>query len=105
QAEDGIRDFHVTGVQTCALPICRLPVHASMAGVSQVIWETCKTYLGQQGKFLIGLWGLIAICMAYYFGGLVDKSAGHVLVILASDRNSVVSGKRAPPPARPRPQH
>src|SRR5690606_40092179 len=26
QAEDGIRDFHVTGVQTCALPIC-LPVH------------------------------------------------------------------------------
>src|SRR5690606_27025840 len=62
----------------------RLPVHASMAGVSQVIWETCKTYLGQQGKFLIGLWGLIAICMAYYFGGLVDKSAGHVLVILAS---------------------
>src|SRR5690606_40435293 len=25
QAEDGIRDFHVTGVQTCALPICRLP--------------------------------------------------------------------------------
>src|SRR5690606_39597157 len=27
QAEDGIRDFHVTGVQTCALPICRTPSH------------------------------------------------------------------------------
>src|SRR5688500_8085942 len=29
-----------------------LPVHSSMAAVSQIIWETCKTYLFQQGKFL-----------------------------------------------------
>ncbi|HEY0946402.1 MAG TPA: sodium-translocating pyrophosphatase [Opitutaceae bacterium] len=62
----------------------RLPVHRSMNAVSQIIWETCKTYLGQQGKFLIGLWGLIAVCMAYYFGGLVGASFNHVLIILAS---------------------
>src|SRR5207302_5635879 len=29
QAEDGIRDFHVTGVQTCALPICQLAGQAA----------------------------------------------------------------------------
>lgn len=61
-----------------------LPVHDSMAGVSSIIWETCKTYLAQQGKFLIALWVLIALCMAYYFGGLVKESFGHVLIILAS---------------------
>ena len=47
-----------------------LPVHSTMAGVSNVIWETCKTYLAQQGKFLVVLWVLIAACIAYYFGGL-----------------------------------
>ena len=62
----------------------RLPVHAAMAGVSNIIWETCKTYLAQQGKFLIGLWGLIAVCIAYYFGGLVGESTSHVIIILAA---------------------
>ena len=38
-----------------------LPAHKAMLDVSQTIWETCKTYLFQQGKFLIGLWILIAI--------------------------------------------
>jgi K(+)-stimulated pyrophosphate-energized sodium pump len=61
-----------------------LPVHASMGGVSNVIWETCKTYLMQQGKFLAALWVLIAICMVYYFGCLEGGSAGHVGVILLS---------------------
>jgi len=42
--------------------------------VSQTIWETCKTYLFQQGKFLVALWILIAICMIYYFGVLQEKS-------------------------------
>ncbi|MBS0630624.1 MAG: sodium-translocating pyrophosphatase [Verrucomicrobia bacterium] len=59
-----------------------LQVHKSMADVSQIIWETCKTYLFQQGKFLAILWVLIAICMTYYFGVLSDNSAGHVVVIL-----------------------
>src|SRR5580693_1216938 len=49
---------------------CALPVHRSMADVSNIIWETCKTYLLQQGKFLVGLWVLIALCMIYYFAGL-----------------------------------
>ncbi|HYC71864.1 MAG TPA: sodium-translocating pyrophosphatase [Opitutaceae bacterium] len=59
-----------------------LPVHASMAAVSQIIWETCKTYLFQQGKFLSALWVLIAACMIYYFGVLSHMSAGHVVAIL-----------------------
>jgi len=59
-----------------------LPVHASMSNVSNVIWETCKTYLWQQGKFLVVLWCLIAACIAYYFYALSGQSAGHVVVIL-----------------------
>ncbi len=59
-----------------------LPVHASMGAVSQIIWETCKTYLWQQGKFLAMLWVLIAVCMTYYFGVLSKESPGHVVMIL-----------------------
>jgi len=60
----------------------KLPVHASMSAVSQLIWETCKTYLWQQGKFLALLWLLIAACMIYYFGGLAGNTAGAVTMIL-----------------------
>ena len=60
-----------------------LPVHRSMSDVSQIIWETCKTYLFQQGKFLAALWVLIAVCMVYYFSGLQHKPFSQVLVILA----------------------
>jgi len=64
---------------------CRgLPVHKSMSSVSNMIWETCKTYLFQQGKFLVLLWALIAACIVYYFYFLQAKSIGAVLVILAS---------------------
>jgi K(+)-stimulated pyrophosphate-energized sodium pump len=59
-----------------------LPVHESMSKVSHTIWETCKTYLFTQGKFLAILWGLIAACMVYYFMVLQHNSPGHVLVIL-----------------------
>jgi K(+)-stimulated pyrophosphate-energized sodium pump len=59
-----------------------LPVHQSMASVSNTIWETCKTYLFTQGKFLAILWALIAACMIYYFGVLQNNSAPHVAVIL-----------------------
>src|ERR1051325_1178749 len=47
-----------------------LPVHGRMRAVSNTIWETCKTYLLQQGKFLAVLWLLIAVCIIYYFVGL-----------------------------------
>jgi len=82
------------GLVVCALGVIygwvqyiqtrNLPVHSSMAAVSQVIWETCKTYLFQQGKFLAMLWLLIAVCMGYYFGVLSHMSVGHVGVILAA---------------------
>ncbi|HXR48050.1 MAG TPA: sodium-translocating pyrophosphatase [Candidatus Limnocylindrales bacterium] len=64
---------------------CRaLPVHKAMSDVSHMIWETCKTYLWQQGKFLVLLWSLIAACIVYYFYFLQGKTIGSVLVILAS---------------------
>jgi K(+)-stimulated pyrophosphate-energized sodium pump len=60
-----------------------LPVHKSMRSVSEIIWETCKTYLFQQGKFLLALWILIAMCMIYYFLELQKNSLGTVVTILA----------------------
>jgi len=59
-----------------------LPAHKSMLDVSQTIWETCKTYLLQQGKFLFALWVLIAICIVYYFGVLSEMGTSNVLIIL-----------------------
>jgi len=59
-----------------------LPVHESMAKVSHSIWETCKTYLFTQGKFLAILWLLIAACMVYYFKVLQGNTTGNVVVIL-----------------------
>jgi K(+)-stimulated pyrophosphate-energized sodium pump len=53
-----------------------------MLDVSDTIWETCKTYLFQQGKFLAGLWVLIAICIIYYFIGLQGNTIGAVAMIL-----------------------
>jgi K(+)-stimulated pyrophosphate-energized sodium pump len=61
-----------------------LPAHKSMLDVSNIIWETCKSYLTQQGKFLIILWVLIAICMIYYFMGLSHKPIGEMALILAA---------------------
>jgi K(+)-stimulated pyrophosphate-energized sodium pump len=61
-----------------------LPVHSSMSNVSHTIWETCKTYLFQQGKFLVILWVLIAACMLFYFKVLEEKSLRDVAVILAA---------------------
>src|SRR5436190_8977441 len=61
-----------------------LPVHKRMGDVSNIIWETCKTYLTQQGRFLVILWVLIAFCMGYYFLGLQEPATpvGNVVVIL-----------------------
>ena len=59
-----------------------LPAHESMLSVSNTIWETCKTYLTQQGKFLLGLWVLIALCMIYYFSILQRASIYNVSIIL-----------------------
>src|SRR6202051_3518778 len=47
-----------------------LPVHRSMREVSELIYETCKTYLITQGKFLLFLWLFIAVIIVLYFGVL-----------------------------------
>src|SRR5438445_1363316 len=47
-----------------------LPVHKSMRDISELIYETCKTYLITQGKFLLILWGFIAVVIVMYFGWL-----------------------------------
>ncbi|HUB87984.1 MAG TPA: sodium-translocating pyrophosphatase [Verrucomicrobiae bacterium] len=59
-----------------------LPVHKCMSDVSRVIWETCKTYLLQQGKFLAVLWLLIACCIVFYFKVLEQKTVTDIIVIL-----------------------
>ncbi|HTS86873.1 MAG TPA: sodium/proton-translocating pyrophosphatase, partial [Gemmatimonadales bacterium] len=61
----------------------RLPVHQSMLEVSELIYETCKTYLVTQGKFLMLLWVFIAVIIGFYFGVLLSFPAGRVAIILA----------------------
>src|SRR5262245_47372474 len=58
-----------------------LPVHASMREVSELIYETCKTYLTTQGRFILILWVFIGAVVAVYFGRLattVDASGAVV---------------------------
>jgi K(+)-stimulated pyrophosphate-energized sodium pump len=59
-----------------------LPAHKSMTDVSNIIWETCKTYVIQQGKLLLVLEAFIAACIIYYFGFLEHQGPGKVLLIL-----------------------
>src|SRR5215467_10170743 len=59
-----------------------MPVHDSMREVSELIYETCKTYLNTQGKFLCILEGFIAVIIIFYFGFLQGFEAYKVLVIL-----------------------
>jgi K(+)-stimulated pyrophosphate-energized sodium pump len=47
-----------------------LPVHRSMREISELIYETCKTYLITQGKFILLLWVFIAVIISMYFGWL-----------------------------------
>ena len=65
------------------LQVKKTEVHDCMAAVGNTIFETCKTYLVQQGKFLIALEILIGLCIAFYFGGLAKMGWTGVLIILA----------------------
>lgn len=56
--------------------------HKSMLEVANTIYETCKIYLIQQGKFLIALFLIIGLCIAFYFGFLSKMPIGSVLFIL-----------------------
>jgi K(+)-stimulated pyrophosphate-energized sodium pump len=62
-----------------------LPVHRAMREVSELIYETCKTYLFTQGKFLLLLWVFIAVVIVLYFGVLSpvpDKPVSTTLPII-----------------------
>ncbi len=59
-----------------------LPVHKSMLDVSELIYETCKTYLLTQGKFLLVLWLFIAVVIVLYFGVLSPVPGKSVAVTL-----------------------
>ena len=59
-----------------------LPVHRSMREISELIYETCKTYLITQGKFLMLLWAFIAAVIVLYFGVLRHFEIPRVAIIL-----------------------
>ncbi len=81
------------GLAVCALGLLfglaiyrqlkHLPVHRSMREISELIYETCKTYLVTQGKFLVVLWLFIGAIIAIYFGLLQHYATMKVLIILA----------------------
>ena len=80
------------GILFCIFGLCfglaiyvrlkNLPVHSSMREMSELIYETCKTYLISQGKFLFLLWIFIAAVIVLYFGVLRHYALLSVLIIL-----------------------
>jgi K(+)-stimulated pyrophosphate-energized sodium pump len=60
----------------------KLKAHASMLAIGDVIFQTCSTYLKQQGKFLAVLFLFLGAAIALYFGLLSHMSLGAVLLIL-----------------------
>jgi K(+)-stimulated pyrophosphate-energized sodium pump len=58
------------------------PVHRSMLEISELIYETCKTYLITQGKFIMLLWVFIAVIISLYFGWLAPVPNKPILVTL-----------------------
>jgi K(+)-stimulated pyrophosphate-energized sodium pump len=58
-----------------------LPVHRAMREISELIYETCKTYLVTQGKFLMLLELFIAVVIVLYFGVLLHYEALRVIII------------------------
>ncbi|HTH42720.1 MAG TPA: sodium-translocating pyrophosphatase [Terracidiphilus sp.] len=65
---------------TIFMQLKNLPVHHSMREMSELIYETCKTYLVTQGKFILVLWVFIAVIISLYFGVLAP--VGNVAVTL-----------------------
>ncbi|HYP13156.1 MAG TPA: sodium-translocating pyrophosphatase [Bryobacteraceae bacterium] len=88
----GGRALLMSGLVVCALGLAfglgmykhlqKLPVHSSMLEISELIYETCKTYLLTQGKFLLLLELFIGAIMVFYFGVLQHFDALKVFVIL-----------------------
>src|SRR5262245_52874019 len=59
-----------------------LPVHKAMREISELIYETCKTYLITQGRFILILEAFIAVIITLYFGLLLKFEAVRVIIIL-----------------------
>jgi len=59
-----------------------LPVHRTMREISELIYETCKTYLVTQGKFILLLWVFIAVIISLYFGYLAPVPGKSIAVTL-----------------------
>lgn len=88
----GQNNLLIAGIGICLLgmmfgyyqfaQVKKLPAHSSMQDVAQTIYETCKTYLIQQGKFIAILFAFIGVCIAFYFGYLQKLPIGSVLFIL-----------------------
>lgn len=64
------------------MAVKRLPVHRRMLEISDLIYETCKTYMIQQVKFLVALQVLVGIAMVYYFYFLRSMEFDRVLLVL-----------------------
>ena len=62
--------------------LSRMPVHTAMREVSELIYTTCKTYLRQQGRFLLLLWAFIATIIVVYYLFLVDFGVGRTAVVI-----------------------
>src|SRR5271166_726568 len=58
------------------------PVHRSMREISELIYETCKTYLVTQGKFILLLWVFIAVIITAYFGWLAPVPGKPIAITL-----------------------
>ncbi len=67
---------------TMYMQLRNLPVHRAMREISELIYETCKTYLTTQGKFILLLWVFIAAIIFYYFGFLRHFAIDRVIIIL-----------------------
>jgi len=78
--------FVITGTLGISLylrgQVKKHPAHKSMLDVAEIIFQTCKTYLIQQGKFLLLLFALIGTLMTYYFLVLEHKSVATVAQVL-----------------------
>ncbi len=88
----GQNNLLIVGIGVCILGMLfgyyqftrvkKIEAHQSMLDVAQIIYETCKTYLIQQGKFLAILFAFIGLCIAFYFGFLQKMPLGGVMLIL-----------------------
>jgi K(+)-stimulated pyrophosphate-energized sodium pump len=67
---------------TIYIRLKNLPVHRAMREISELIYETCKTYLVTQGKFLMLLWAFIAVVIVMYFGWLAPVPGKSIAVTL-----------------------